>query len=279
MTSTARAVFCNVVLFCTSALLLGLFAYSTVELVRQTPMYKPLVCTELPLKLGHSLVSGSWIKVSGRAERACQNPNTHARVVVEESAGVVYANSSGLLKPVGHSSPRRAVLEAGAAGVSMSELDIALPSADPEALALLGRPVFQVITEASVRTSVSSSFLGLAFKRSETARKVCGFELRIAPRKAGPSACADDVANLVIPQVDDETPTPKIEEVRAERQAAQAQQTALAWGAATACSGVMAIVLLVLGVKRARQLRSNASSADESRLVSFAGQEQPAIDV
>lgn len=233
--------------FCASGLFIAIFVYAAVQLATFTPLYTPLECHQLHSGLGAPAMDLAWVNVSGSMKKECQNPNPYLIQVSERSSGKVFVKDGSELKLVGRSHVPNTEFPAHGNGTGESVMDIALPMA--EATVLLAKPLLQVVSEVHVRSEAQPHFFGVAMSATEDKEEVCGFEVRMATQKVGPSRCAATLEELVIPDVDSE---PEVSYLHLDEQhlAEQELKKNAAFGSILAISFLGAAVSAALGARR-----------------------------
>mmetsp|Transcript_138623 Transcript_138623/g.345745 ORF Transcript_138623/g.345745 Transcript_138623/m.345745 type:complete len:274 (+) Transcript_138623:59-880(+) len=187
---------------CAFGIFTAIFVCAVVQLATFTPLYTPVECHQLHSGLDAPAMDSAWINVTGTMEKECKNPNPYSIHVAQRSPGKVFIKDGSELKLVGQSSVPDTDFPAHGEGTGQSAMEIALPMA--EATALLAKPLLQVVSEVHIRSVARPHFFGVELAASEDRDEICGFEVRMATQKVGPSRCAGTIEELVIPDVDSE---------------------------------------------------------------------------
>jgi hypothetical protein len=239
-----------------------------VTLKRYTPLYRPLECMQQESGLGPMKTDGTWVNITGAMRKDCTNPNGYAVQVGQRSIGQVFVLvGNSTLKPIGMSYVPEVSFPAHGQAIGESRMEIAVPMA--EATALLATPVLRVVSEIHVRSEASLSFFGIGMRSGEDKEEFCGFELRMATKKVGPSACAATLAELVIPGVDT-APELRLVHMDPEHLSKQARKKNVAFSVILVLCGVLAASSLHFaarnfrgGWRQARDPEANVQVAEQ----------------
>lgn len=244
-------------LFSFSALFALFFAYAAAALARYSPVYAPIECTPQASRLGNTTVDATWVNATGTFEKSCWNPNAYTVRLSELSPGTVFVNSSSL-REAGQSFLQGADIPARGRGTLETVVRLVMPKT--EALALLRRPIVQVVLETRSEFEAAFRFLGHAFSSGEERTTFCGFEVQMVANKAGHMACAASLPALVIADVDTEEAGVELLHMSPEQSASMARKRNLTFGLAMGLSAALALALLACGlVKCASTLQGRAA--------------------
>jgi len=169
--------------------------------------------------------------------------------VSQRSPGQIFVKDGSELKPVGQSNVLSTEFKAHNNNTGETAMEIALPMA--EATALLAKPLLQVVSEVHVRAEALPRFFGVAVSAAENKDEVCGFEVRMATQKVGPSRCARTLEELVIPGVDSEAEVSFLH-LDEEHLAQQELKKNAAFGSILAISFLATAASVAVGVRRVR---------------------------
>lgn len=233
-----------------AALCFALFIYTTVVVVRYSPLYIPMECHQEESGLGAIEMTPDFFNTSGSMKKRCINQNAYDISIEESSVGEVWVMmENDTMLSVGSARVPAVTFPAGGEAIGVSSMEISVPA--PIYGVLLGKPLLQIVSEIHVASTGGLSFLGMTIASSEPKDEVCGFEIKIATQKVGPSACARSRAELVIPSVDSK-PAVAFVQLSPAGLIAQSSKKNLSFGFLMAVSFALAIVLTLLGVLRMR---------------------------
>jgi len=242
-----------------SAVCLALFAYTGVTLAKYTPLYEPLACEELHSALGDPQMDADWVNVSGIMTKRCRNPNHYGVEVSQLGRGEVFVlQGNDTLLPVGSCVVPDVTFPTGGAAVGESRMSIVVPMA--EAGTLLAAPTLRVVSKIRVRSAAELRFFGVGIRSGEDKDEVCGFEVTLATKKVGPSACAASLEELAIPDVG-AAPQVRLVHMQPEHLAANARRKNVAFGLVLAVTGLTSCALAVLGFWRCCHGRAGSREA------------------
>eukprot|EP00443_Scrippsiella_acuminata_P024587 CAMPEP_0115230160 /NCGR_PEP_ID=MMETSP0270-20121206/32574_1 /TAXON_ID=71861 /ORGANISM="Scrippsiella trochoidea, Strain CCMP3099" /LENGTH=213 /DNA_ID=CAMNT_0002644747 /DNA_START=327 /DNA_END=968 /DNA_ORIENTATION=- len=160
----------------------------------------------------------------------------------------VYLRDGPDLQPVGESFVTNSSFAAHGEGTGGVTLSINLPFM--QAIELLSRDKVQVVLEINALAEAEISFLGMGITSAEETSRICGFELALMPeQRVGHSACADTLADLVIPDLNTTTEVADLITMSPELYDDATHRKNVAFGSLMVVSATLAASLLACGVR------------------------------
>jgi len=230
-----------------SFLSLSLFAYTTVMLVRLSPVYQPVECTTHATSVSAFTTDEKVSRGSSVSRSTCTNPNPYAMHLNQVGSGDLFIKGSdGKLRAIGRSVVPIQTLPAHSEGTERSlTAYLELPKDE----GILSASAVQVISKYHLHAHSELNFLGKVIHVGEKQQLFCGFEFRpLESNKAGHMACAHSVEELVIPAADDAAPRTEALQMTASHLEHETRRRNTTLGGIMAMSSLLSLILLSCGL-------------------------------